>query len=295
MKRAFTKHSFRLQSFKSELHLIPYNQVKAILFFALILSSIMAIAQPVDLKTMQSLPKDLELKDELQKYDVTTVHFNTDIFCHFLNKIRVHGEYTRGLKDGMVQWNNVSVAMSMAEKGDFPKGEPVNYMENFTYLPGEDMIQADKFESFTEYADYTKNLVWDMLGIEGFAWHSFDKLQLNVPYSAADFNGKIDLAGNGFFENNDVVLTWTGVSFRNGENCAIIDYRTLRNPLEVSSDAMEMKGRSHYWGTIWVSLEDKQIEHAVLYEDVIMEILFPGQTQKQLLNATREITVKKVL
>ena len=269
--------------------------MKTILFFALILSSIMATAQLVDLKTMQSLPKDLELKDELQKFDVTTDHLNTDIFCHFLNKIRIHGEYTRGLENGMVKWNNVSVAMSMSENGEFPKGTPVNYMEDFTYYPGEDMIEADKFETFTDYSDFTKNLVWDMLAIEGFAWHSFDKLRLNEPYSAADFNGKIDLAGNGFFENKDIRLIWTGISLRNGETCATINYRTFRNPLEVNAEGIDMKGRSHYWGTIWVSLEDKQIEHAVLYEDVIMEMLLSGRTQKQVLNATREIIFKRVL
>jgi hypothetical protein len=43
-----------------------------------------------------SLPQSLELKDELQKYVVTTDHFNTDIFGNFFNKMRVKGEYTRG-------------------------------------------------------------------------------------------------------------------------------------------------------------------------------------------------------
>jgi hypothetical protein len=58
---------------------------------------------------------------------------------------------------------------------------------------------------------------------------------------------------------------------------------------------MSMIGRSHYWGTIWVSLEDKQIEHAVLYEDVVMEMNLPGQTNKQIIDATREISFVKVL
>lgn len=269
--------------------------MKTILFLAVLFLVNMSGAQTLDPELFKSLPKNLELKDEIQKFDVTTDHINTDIFCHFLNKIRVHGEYTRGFDDGTVRWNNVSVAMSMAENAAFPEGSPVAYMENFAYTPGEDMIKADKFETFTEYSDYTKNLVWDMLAIEGFAWHSFDKLKLNEPYSAAGFNGKIDLAGNGFFENKDIKLTWTGISVRNGESCAVIEYRTLRNPLEVKSEAVDMKGRSHYWGTIWVSLEDKQIEHAVLYEDVIMEMLLPGQTQKQVLNATREITFKRII
>ncbi len=41
-----------------------------------------------------------------------------------------------------------------------------------------------------------------------------------------------------------------------------------------------MKGHSHYRGTVWVNSEDKQIQHAALYENVILEIILPGQTQK---------------
>ena len=245
----------------------------------------------------EHLPKNLELKDEIQRFKITTTHYNGDIFGHFFNKQQVYGEYTRGLEGGKVKWNNVTFSQSnsMDRNAEFPEATPIAYMENFTYLPNEDMIKADKFKSFKEYSDFTKNLVWDMLAIEGFAWSSFEELELNEPYSADYFNGKIDLAGQGYFENKDIQLTWTGISKRNDETCAVIEYRTMNNPLEVKSQTMEMKGRSHYWGTIWVSLEDKQIEHAVLFEDVVMEIQLPGATQKQMMNATREITFKKII
>jgi hypothetical protein len=99
----------------------------------------------------------------------------------------------------------------------------------------------------------------------------------------------------GSFENKDMVLTWTGITERNGEYCAVIEFRTMNNPLEYTGEGMSMKGRSHYWGTIWVSLEDKQIEHAVLFEDVVMEMNLPGQTTKQIMDAVREISFVKVL
>ncbi|MCY1721220.1 hypothetical protein OU798_12755 [Prolixibacteraceae bacterium Z1-6] len=255
------------------------------------LTALLTAAQKkIDLKILESLPQNLELSNEIQKFKVTTTHYNGDIFGNFFNKQQICGEYNRGLANGKVKWNNVSFSQSMNREADFPEGTPIAYMEDFTYEPGEDMIKAEKFKNFGEYSDYTKNLVWDMLAIEGFAWSGFEKLQLNEPYSADSFNGKIDLAGQGFFENKDIQLTWTGISKRNGELCATIEYRTFNNPLEVKTGGMEMKGRSHYWGTIWVSLEDKQIEHAVLYEDVVMEMLLPGQTQKQIMNATREIS-----
>jgi len=242
-----------------------------------------------------TLPQSLGLKDKLQKYVVTTDHFNTDIFGNFLNKMRVKGEYTRGYENGKAKWNNVTVAMSMARDGEFPQGVHLNYMENFSYNISEDMLKAENFTTFRENSAFAKNLIWDMMGIEGIGWMYFDKLTLNQPYKASYFNGKMDLAGQGSFENKDMEIIWTGVSQRNDEQCAVIEFRTMNNPLEYSGDGMTMKGRSHYWGTIWVSLEDKQIEHAVLYEDVLMELNLPGQTNKQIMDATREISFVKVI
>ena len=241
------------------------------------------------------LPQSLELKDEPQKYVVTTDHFNTDIFGNFFNKMRVKGEYTRGEEKGKAKWNNVSIAMAMTRDAEFPVGNPVDYMEDFSYNLSGDMLKPEAFSSFGENSAFTKNLIWDMMAIEGFAWHSFEKLKLNESYSDEAFNGKLDLAGQGSFENKDVQITWSGISERNGENCAVIEYRTFNNPLEYSGDGMDIKGRSHYWGTIWVSLTDKQIEHAVLYEDVVMEMNLPGQTKKQILNAVCEISFVKVI
>lgn len=272
---------------------------KFTLMMALVICSAVAFGQTkkqsdvTEILKSGKLPQNLELKNELQKFVVTTDHFNTDIFGNFFNKFRVKGEYTRGLPDELVKWNNVTVAMSMARNGEFTTGSPVAYMENFTYKVSEDMMKPEKFSTFTEHSAFTKNLVWDMMGIEGFAWAYFNNLELNKPYKASMFNGKIDLAGMGSFENKDVVLTWTGITEWNGEYCAVIEYRTMNNPLEYAGEGMNMKGRSHYWGTIWVSVEDKQIEHAVLFEDVVMEILLPGQTTKQVMDATREITYEK--
>ena len=242
-----------------------------------------------------TLPQSLELKDELQKYVVTTDHFNTDIFGNFFNKMRVKGDYTRGYDNGKAKWNNVTVAMSMARDGEFPQGSPLTYMENFSYNISEDMLKPENYTSFGENSAFAKNLIWDMMGIEGLGWMYFDKLTLNQPFKADYFNGKMNLAGKGSFENKDMQITWTGISLRNSEQCAVIEFRTMNNPLEYSGDGMSMKGRSHYWGTIWVSLEDKQIEHAVLFEDVLMEMNLPGQTNKQIMDATREITYEKVL
>jgi hypothetical protein len=56
---------------------------------------------------------------------------------------------------------------------------------------------------------------------------------------------------------------------------------------------MSFQGRSHYWGEIWLSLEDKQIEYATLYEDVLLEFKLPGQQSKQFVNPFRQATFEK--
>ncbi len=109
-----------------------------ILVIAVLLSSSTLAQKNIDLTKLNSLPK-LELKDELQKFQVTTDHFNGDIFCNFFNKIRIKGEYTRGEETNIVKWNNVSVTVSMSREAKFPEGTPVAYMEDFSYKLTDDI------------------------------------------------------------------------------------------------------------------------------------------------------------
>ena len=82
------------------------------------------------------------------------------------------------------------------------------------------------------------------------------------------------MPGVGTFQNHRVVLVWLGDSKRNGQDCALIQYQAFFNPLEINSGPMTLKGRSDYWGEIWVSLATKQIEYATLYENVMGEMKF---------------------
>jgi hypothetical protein len=80
----------------------------------------------------------------------------------------------------------------------------------------------------------------------------------------------------------------------NGEVCAIIEFLAMDNPLNLDFGGVSLKGRSHYWGNVLVSLSDKQIEHAEMYEDVLMDMKLPGQPDNQIINATREIIFIKI-
>jgi hypothetical protein len=53
---------------------------------------------------------------------------------------------------------------------------------------------------------------------------------------------------------------------------------------------MSFKGRSLYWGELWISLEDKQLEYAYMIEDVIFKLKTAQSEQGNLLNLQREVT-----
>lgn len=254
-----------------------------------------AIAQKNALQSyLTTLPKDLKLiEKEPQKYRITADYFNGDIFGNFINKTRVTGNYTRGFKNGTVRWKDVRIANGNTRESQFENAALQEYMENFSYTPSDKMLEAASYDAFPPNSFHAKNLVWDMLAIENFAWTHFDSLKLNKTFRPSHMENEISLSDEGTFQNKDIQLMWTGVSSMNGEICALIDYRTMDNPLVIDTEQIKIKGRSHYWGTIWVSLTDKQIEHATLYEDVVMDMSFNHQPS-QLLNSTRVIHFEKL-
>ena len=169
-------------------------------------------------------------------------------------------------------------------------GQKREFMEGFRYRVGpgrlDETMKPDFFKGFPPTAVFERNLVWDMGMIELFGQDQFEHLKLNTPYrllSAQD----VTMPGVGKFQNRDVYLTWIGRSHRNGEDCAVIEYHAYFNPLEIANAGMTLKGRSHYWGQIWVSLATKQIEHATLQEDVLGEMKLGGQDTARVVSVLR--------
>jgi hypothetical protein len=242
------------------------------------------------------LPRDLKLKEDgPQKYLLTCDYFNLDTMGNLMNKERVSGQYTRGLPDGSVRWSNVRIANAKAFDDAFPEGELQKYMEGFTYnrSTGKSLFDKEFFEGFPTAAFLkTKNIVWDMHMIEDFAWNYFDNLELNRPHATQSQPEDVPLAGDGVFQNRKIEITWVGISKMNEKTCALIRYEALFNKLKVSIGKISVQGRSHYWGEIWVSLTDKQLEFATLLEDVLTDVNIPQQS-KMLVNSFRKMTFEK--
>jgi hypothetical protein len=271
--------------------------MQRILIFLLILAAVgpaMAQSKPTGAmdQYFSSLPAHLALKEPVpERYAFTTDYFQLDTTGNLINKHRVYGEYTRGLPGGKAQWDNVRIAQAKTLDEPFPAGDPQAYMDGFSYNPSA-LSSPNFFAGFPDNLD-AKNLVYDTVMFETFAWSFWDKLKLDQPYRL--HLPDTSLTG-GSFHNQQPELTWIGLDKRNGKLCALIQYEAFFNKLQLATNGMTINGRSHYWGTIWVSLNDKQIEYGTLREDVLSGITMPGPNGKQnvTLNVFREGTFERM-
>jgi hypothetical protein len=229
-----------------------------------------------------------------QKYLMTTDYVDYDLFGNFIKKMRITGECTIGLNDSYIKWNNVKISHSLNLNESYPQGEKQSSMENFTYNPSEDILSESFFKNIPQADPYMKNLIWDFTMFETFAWYKWDSLQLNTEFFAKELNTEIKIPGVGTFENKDIRITWIGITKINHKICALIKYMAMNNPLAMSYQNFSIKGRSHYWGSIYVSLSDKQIEYGELYEDVLLDIKTDGQVSGNKTNTVRNISLKKI-
>jgi hypothetical protein len=217
----------------------------------------------------------------------TCDYYNLDLKGHLYGRQRYSASYTRGLPGDAVRWSDVTVANGNGWSGDFGPAQKQGFMEGFSYPHADaaNMMKPDFFRGFPPMAMQQRNLVWDTHMFEGFV-ADFDHLKPNVPYHVPGA-GEVDLAGAGTFRNRDLQLILTGTAKRNGQDCAVIDYRALFNTLEGKTVAFALVGRSEYWGQIWVSLATRQIEYATLYEEVLGELTLQGQEKPMTISVVR--------
>jgi len=206
----------------------------------------------------------------------------------------VTGDYTRGLTGGGVMWKNVSQADAQGATGPFGATQKREFMEGFRY-PNDlsETMKPEFFKAFPPTAVFERNLVWDTGMMEFFGQGYFEHLKLNEPYHVLS-NQDVKMPGVGTFQNHDVVLEWVGRSQRNGQDCALIKYQAFFNPLEIANAGMTLKGRSDYWGEIWVSLATKQIEYGTIYENVVGEMKLAGQDATQVIYVFRSGSLEPV-
>lgn len=246
-------------------------------------------------KYLMEIPK-VPVSNTLQKYRMTAIYTNRDLYGNFTGKQKITGEYTSGLENGFVGWNNIFISGSDSFSEPFPEGTKQDYMEGMKYIPSDKMLNAEAFDNFpkTPQSVFAKNLIWDMGMIENFAWNYSDSLELNRIYTIPGISGEFKMADIGTYSHNSIQICWTGISLVNERLCAVIEYRALDNKLNINMDMIKTKGTEQYWGTTWVALNDKQIEHAEIYGGTIQEIEVTGMEKKFLIKSIRELWVDKI-
>jgi hypothetical protein len=252
----------------------------------------MLLAAPGIFGQSWNLPQGTTVKDNGPRtYRFTAEYFTADTKGQITGRQRLTGEYTRGLPGGDVVWKNVTQANASGPSGPFGPAEKREFMEGFRYRSpaaahGADTMAPDFFKSFPPAAVFERNLVWDTQMIENFGQDHFAELKLNEP-SHAISSETLKMPGVGTFQNRDIELRWVGRSQRNGRDSVVIEFSAYFNPLEIANGGINLKGRSHYWGQIWVSPETKQIQYATLYEDVLGELRLAGQDTSQVISVLR--------
>lgn len=246
-------------------------------------------------KFLTSLP-EIRTENILRKYRMTTFHINRDLYGNFMSKTRITGEYTRGFSDGHMTWNNAVISHSASYEGDFPAGTRQEYIENFSYGPSDDMLSAEAFKDFPANPDnvLARNLIWDVMTFETYAWMFWDSLELNTPYVVKQSDGEFSMAEIGTYNHNVISICWKGITSIEGELCAIIDFAAIDNLLDISMEMMKSKGTEQYWGTTWVSLKTRNIEKGLMYGGVMQEIEISGMPQKMLVKTVRELWLEPI-
>lgn len=246
--------------------------------------------QTVNMEISDSLPKDLEVdKSTSQTYRMTTDYFDYDLQANFIKKARVIGNFTCFLQGDSIKCNDVFISESNQLNEPFPGGVKQLAFENFMYLQSPAVLEKKFFSEIPNIDFRLKNHIWDFLSFDVFVYPHWNSLKLNTVFKANNFDGEVNMANDGIFENKEIQLKWIGITQFNNEQCAIIKYPQMNGKLNLDLENINMIGRSHYWGEIYVSFKSKQIEYANLTEDVITDVLFKGQD-----NRFKGYTVRKI-
>jgi len=237
-------------------------------------------------------------KAGLQEYAVSLKWQNMDaINGNTFNCNAVKATYITGLKNDSVCWKDVSLAQIRDFQQKDQAGTRLPSFNGFTYtINGTNFLAEEFYKPIPpEQRDLAKWLVSDAIQMQGLAWYVFDSLEFSKPY-LPKFLNNYDIRFNDWvtFTSRYQKLTWSGITKYNNEVCAMIKFESLYNPVNVDNSQMSVKGRSLYYGEIWISLSDKQVEYASMVEDVIMKLKSPAFPEEQLIELQREIVFSNV-
>lgn len=232
-----------------------------------------------------------------QRYKVTSTFYNRDIEGNIVSSMQITARFTRSVENGEVlcQWSDVRLFSTQDTSGVFPKGKALEYMEGFSYDLSEEILTEDFYRDFPEEdRAFMKALIWDAPWIE-VAYLCIDNIEYNRAYFSTELEQKEVKAQNfALLKTKNLKLKWTGIAKKGDEICALLEFKSLSNPVTSKTDILSVKGRSCSWGSFWASLDDHQVEHVVANEDVVIEMSVSGNPLGEVLNMQREVVFDKL-
>ena len=237
---------------------------------------------------------DVKLKDitpivpEKQEYDVT-IKFHTfhPIENHTYHMSAVKASWWVYATDSVV-WRNVSWA-----EIDNLLQEPVptvswDEFNGWTHKIKSDDWLKEEFYSIIppEKIEFARMMATDVPWLET-VWSMIDSLEFQKEFFPKDMDNR-DIVADGTFTLTSSYLKWiwSGITLYNNEICAVIKFESLSMQL----NTIGMKGRDMYYGDIYISMNNKQIEHFVMVEDIVGE----NKSNKSLFEMQRIVTFSKV-
>ncbi len=263
--------------------------MKQFLLMALFIACAQANAQDAWYKTrLKEVPAIVPAK---QEYDVT-------IKKQILHPVGHNTIFADAIKasfwvydNDSVEWQNVRWA-----KIDGLRQEPVKTIEwpEFNGLKyktkSTDFLNAGLYGDIPrQKKEWARMLAADAVIMQEIGWQVIDSLEFNKAFTPRLMDGNDIAFENSYtFSNQYLTYIWSGVTWHNNELCAVVKFESLFNPFNIDTI---VKGRSMYYGELWVSMQDKQIEHSIMVEDVVFNEYNPDE---KLFNMQRIVVFDKV-
>jgi hypothetical protein len=180
------------------------------------------------------------------------------------------------------------------EEFDLQEFETLSYKPQ--YNASIDFLKEDFYKDIPQkHKELAKMLVADAVQMVEQGWYISDSLEYKkefIPHIADNYEVKFD---DGLtFTNRNQKFVWSGITEHNNEICAIVKFESVFYPFTNVSAEMSVKGRSLFHGEMWISLIDKQIEYATMFEDILTKLQGVAFPQEQLVGVQREIVFDKV-
>lgn len=246
-------------------------------------------------KYFDQLPHRLKPNDTSPlSYKLTIDWENRDIDGGLLNHNVADATFTKGLENDSIVWTNVvltSINDNVRNENKLTELEGLKYK-----IIGDNFTKPDFYNAFPQkHIDLIRWLVQDQFAIDVYGLMYFDSLKFNKPFTPDFFrNHKANFDNYVNFNTKNLNITWTGISKINNKICALIHYQALYNPIDADNDAMKINGRSCFWGDIWISLDNRQIEFATMSEDLIFKMRLKANNYEQRINLQREVKFEKI-